>query len=267
MILDVHGREVPAPEDTSSTGRVFLAPAPNTVSDAAAILQMIAAASTNPEVKIEKMRELMAMRLEIVKHEAEAAFNRDMLAAQERMKPIVRDAVNRQQGSTYALLETIDRTIRPVYTSHWFAMTFNTGEPRQAGAVRMICQLRHIAGHVATYELEGALDLTGDKGSINKSPIKAVGSTNSSLRRYLILMVWNLTLTDDDDDGDATSALLPEQLSNVVNMLNACDIAGDRLKKFLEFADASSVEQIQRHRYADVMTKLRSVHREQMGRG
>lgn len=263
MIVDVHGRDVEWKPVTTTTS----APLPNPASDASAVLQMIAAASSDPRVDIEKMRELKAMHLEILKYQAESAFTRDMQAAQEAMKPIVKDAVNRQQGSTYALLGTIDRQIRPVYTSHGFAMTFNTGEPRQAGAVRMICQLRHIAGHVANYELEGALDLTGDKGSINKSPIKAVGSTNSYLRRYLIMNVWNLQLTDDDDDGDATSALRPEQLSNVLNMLNACDIAGDRLQKFLVFADASSVEQIQRHRYADVMTKLRSVHRERMGRG
>lgn len=238
-------------------------PAP--ASDAAALLQMIAAASRDPQVEIEKMQRLLDMRERIMKHEAETAFNRDMLAAQEDMKPIVRDAINRQQGSRYALLETIDRAIRPVYTSRGFCMTFNTGEPRQLGAVRMLCDVRHIGGHVQRYELEGALDITGDKGTPNKSSIKATGSTNSYLRRYLTVMVWNVQLTNEDDDANGSDALSAQQVNNVTDMLNACDIKGERLARFLEFAGAASVEEIIVARYADVMTKLRTELRKQRG--
>lgn len=236
-------------------------PAP--ASDAAALLHMIAAASRDPEIKIEKMRELFALQMDILKRESETAFNRDMLAAQEDMKPIVRDAINRQQGSRYALLETIDRAIRPVYTSRGFCMTFNTGEPRQLGAVRMLCDVRHIGGHVQRYELEGALDITGDKGTPNKSSIKATGSTNSYLRRYLTIMVWNVQLTNEDDDGNGSDALSAQQVNNVTDMLNACDIKGERLARFLEFAGAASIEEIIQARYPDVMTKLRMEHRKQ----
>lgn len=257
LILAPDGTEIIQTPPTASVA------VPPPASDAAALLQMIAAASRDPQVEIEKMQRLLDMRERIMRHEAETAFNRDMLAAQEDMKPIVRDAINRQQGSRYALLETIDRAIRPVYTSRGFCMTFNTAEPRAVGAVRMLCDVRHIGGHVQRYELEGALDITGDKGTPNKSSIKATGSTNSYLRRYLTVMVWNVQLTNEDDDANGADALSAQQVSNVTDMLNACDIKGERLARFLEFAGAASVEEIIQARYADVMTKLRTEHRKQ----
>jgi hypothetical protein len=43
------------------------------------------------------------------------------------------------------------------------------------------------------------LDNVGMKGTANKTNVHATGATNSYARRYLTLMIWNLTTEDDID--------------------------------------------------------------------
>ncbi|HEY2418841.1 MAG TPA: hypothetical protein VGH84_13035, partial [Steroidobacteraceae bacterium] len=49
------------------------------------------------------------------------------------------------------------------------------------------------------------VSLTGSQGGrMAVTPVQAIGSTVTYLRRYLLGMVWNTVLADDDDDGEGT---------------------------------------------------------------
>lgn len=176
-----------------------LVPTKQTAGDA--LIAMIATAAQTSSIEIDKLKELMEMRREILAHEAEIAFNIAMNAAQADISPVTKDGENPHAHSRYATLEKVDREIRPIYTKHGFSLTFNTGTPAQVGAVHVICEVRHSGGHKKEYFLEGDLDVSGAQGKSNKTSIQGLGSSVSYLRRYLTLMIFNVTLTNEDNDG------------------------------------------------------------------
>jgi len=220
------------------------------------LLAVIAAAARDPQVDVQKMAQLLDMAERIKRMEQETVFNRAMKAAQDEIKPVVRDAENSHTRSRYARLETIDERIRPIYTKHGFSLSFNSAEPREKGAVRVLCDVRHEAGHTKTYELEGALDLTGAKGSSNKTSIQGLGSSVSYLRRYLTLMIFNVTLKNEDNDGQGDGEFISEdQVQTILTLLKDCGIKPDN-RNFLAWAGASCVEHISKIAYPRIVAKL-----------
>ena len=165
------------------------------------MMNMIALAASDPNTDVAKLQALMAMQQQIVAEEARLQFNKALAAAQAEMVAVTRDAVNDHTRSRYARLETIDAKVRPIYTKHGFALSFNS-EPIDGGC-KITCEASHAGGHTKPFQIEGALDAVGAQGKANKTAIQALGSTTSYLRRYLTLMIFNITLTNEDDDATA----------------------------------------------------------------
>jgi ERF superfamily len=136
---------------------------------------------------------------------AKRAFNVAMAACQAEMVPVARDARNTHTQSRYATYEAIDEALRPIYSRHGFSVMFGTGKPKTPGGVCITCRVKHDAGYEEELlELEAPADTAGSRGNANKTPVQAIGSTVSYLRRYLIGMAFNLVLSNDDDDGEAS---------------------------------------------------------------
>lgn len=165
------------------------------------LLSFIERASRDPEFDVGKFEALLRMQREIVQEQERREFNRAMREAQTRMAPIVRDATNTHTKSKYAKLETIDREIRPIYTEAGFSLRFGSAPSPREGWLRIVCTVSHVSGYSETNYLDAPPDDSGAKGVTNKTPVQAVGSSVSYLRRYLTTMVFNIVLADDDDDG------------------------------------------------------------------
>ena len=230
------------------------------LTEGGAFLQMLAQAARDPSVDVAKMQAIMDMCERQRARVAETAFNEAMAAAQAEMIPIWRASQNEHTKSRYATLETIDAKLRPICTKHGFSLTFNSAEPKKAGAVRVICDVLHKAGHSKRYELEGDLDMSGAQGKANKTSIQGLGSSVSYLRRYLTLMIWNLMLSNEDNDGNATGpdCLSAEQLKNVTDTVAACEMNATALAAFMKFAEADALKEIRSRAYDRVMTALRA---------
>lgn len=213
---------------------------------------MVANATREPGIEPAKLQQLLEMAERMMKFEAERAFNNAMRACQEEIRPIAKDAENKHTGTTYAKLESIDMSIRPVYLAHGFVMSFGSGPARKEGAVRVTCDVRHESGHTVQYELEGDLDVAGAKGTANKTGIQGLGSTVTNLRRYLTMMIWNITLADRNQ-----LYISKYQAAQVWDALDTAGIAGPRRREFLKFAQAETVETIGSLRYNDVMMMLK----------
>jgi hypothetical protein len=125
-----------------------------------------------------------------------------MVRAQAGIGPVFRDKFNAQTSSSYAALESIDRKISPVYTAHGFSLSFGTGDSALVGHIRTLCDCMHEAGHTKQYHVDLPIDSAGIKGSVNKTGVHAAGSTFSYARRYLTMMIFNVVLTNEDDDGN-----------------------------------------------------------------
>lgn len=225
-----------------------------------AVLAIIAQASRDPQVDVAKLQILLEMRERVMAKEAETAFAQSMRLAQSEMVPVVRDAQNNHTQSRYARLETVDAGIRPVYTKFGFSLTFDAPES-EADGVTVCCSVLHDRGHVKPYRLKGALDTTGAKGTSNKTDIQGLGSALTYLRRYLTLMIFNVVVVNEDNDGNGSEKLLNEQQANsILDMLNACDIKPNTpsMKSFLGLADATRLATIRAVSYNRLMQALQS---------
>ncbi len=163
-------------------------------------LNMIERLASNPRADVKKLESLLEMRERNRAIEARLQFNKAMRDCQAEIMPVVRDAENAHTKSRYAKLEKIDKMIRPIYTKHGFSLTFNS-KSLDNKQVRVFCTCMHDDGHFQEYELDGALDTAGSKGNSNKTDLQGLGSTVSYLRRYLTCMIFNVVLTNEDDDG------------------------------------------------------------------
>ena len=171
---------------------------------ATSLLEAITAAASNPNTDIEKMERLFAMHEKMVKMEAEKEFNAAMSRAQSRMVPVVHNASNEQTHSRYAKLAAITAAIAPIYTAEGLSLSFDTTEEgAPPGHICIIAIVSHAGGHSRRHRLPLPIDNVGSGGKVNKTMVHATGSTNSYGRRYLTLMIFNVSTQDEDKDGNA----------------------------------------------------------------
>lgn len=182
----------------------------NAVVESTETLSVIERAALNPAIDVEKLERLLAMQERILSRNAETAFNAAMKAAQEAMPKIHRDARNTSTDSLYATLESVNRIVVPIYTKQGFALSFGTADCPTPGRVRIVCDVAHEQGHSKRYQADIPEDATGLKGNPNKTPTHAYGSSMSYGRRYLTLLIFNVCLTNEDDDGNAAGGMITE---------------------------------------------------------
>lgn len=200
------------------------------------ILAVIERAALNPEIDVDKMERLLSMHERIVAKQAEAAFNAAMTAAQAEMPRVLRDATNDQTRSTYARLETVNAKIIPVATKHGLSLSFGTADPPAEGLIRITLTVAHIQGHSRLYHVDVPLDLTGMKGNQNKTATHAFGSTISYGRRYLTLLAFNISVANEDVDGNQPGdTITDEQVLELEDLIRSIG-GGMQFDKFLEFA-------------------------------
>ncbi len=157
--------------------------------------------ATNPDIDPAKLAQLMDLNDRVTAKQAETAFNAAMAAAQKEMEPIRAASFNPQTSSKYADYAALDRAVRPLYTKHGFALSFDSGTAGE-NQVQMVCYVTHDAGHTRTYKLLMPADGKGPKGGDVMSRTHATGSATYYGMRYLLRMIFNLAI-DRDDDGNA----------------------------------------------------------------
>ena len=185
-----------------------LTPAP---SEAATILSIIDRAARDESVDIDKMERLLAMQERVIEREAKKDFDDAMRAAQQEIPQIYRSSVNSHTKSRYATLEAINEAINPVITEHGFSMTFGTDESPLENHYRVTCDVSHNGGYSRSYHADVPSDTAGAKGTANKSATQGFGSTMSYGRRYLTLLIFNVALTNEDNDGNRQSEFITQE--------------------------------------------------------
>ena len=226
------------------------------------IMEIIAAVAAKPDADVAKMRELLALRLDIERRDAEIAFNQAMARLQPRLPRVKKngsiDFGGGKPAMKFARWEDIDTAIRPLLTEEGFSLSF-TAQPAPAG-VLMTCTISHIQGHSKSSQMQ----LPPDTGP-GRNALQAIGSAHSYGKRYLTLDMLNIITEGEDSDGGKAYPLTAEQLNNVRSMVDACEMKGQRLKEFLVYAEAKSLEAIQQHRYEGLMQALRKEQRKMQG--
>lgn len=164
---------------------------------AARLLKMVDQYMADPASNAEKLDRLIGIQRDIIADHRREEFHDAMNATQGEMQAVIRNAVNPESRNKYATLEAVDAAVRPIYAKHGFSLSF-TETPNDAPEIRITCIVRR-RGHEETYFLSALSDMTGPKGSPNKTQVQGVGSSVSYLRRYLTCMIFNVALRDDND--------------------------------------------------------------------
>lgn len=167
---------------------------------------MIERAVSDPSFNAENFKTLVEFRDREIARNAETAFNAAMHAAQAEMRPIEADANNPQTRSRYATYAKLDKALRPIYSKHGFSQSFNTVDSPIADHMRVLCYVSHVAGHTRTYQIDIPTDGKGAKGNDVMTKTHAVGAGASYAMRYLLKMIWNVLVGEDDRDGNEPPA-------------------------------------------------------------
>jgi hypothetical protein len=164
-----------------------------------------------PDLPVDKLQAILDMQRQLLRDRAATEFNRAMAAAQAEMRRVAADAENPQTRSRYASYAALDRALRPIYTKHGFALTFNTADSPLDEHIRVLCDAVHVGGHTKTYTIDMPADGMGAKGGAVMTKTHARGSAASYGMRYLLKLIWNVAVGEDDDDGNAAGGhLAPE---------------------------------------------------------
>ncbi len=187
------------------------------------LMEVISRAAADPNADAEKMERLLGMYERITARDAETAYDEAMNAAQEEMRPIATDANNPQTKSKYASYGALDRALRPIYTKHGFALSFYQGEGAPEAMVRIACRVSR-AGHKENPYLDMPADGKGAKGGDVMTKTHATGAAITYGRRYLLGMIFNISVGEDLDGNTPPS---PQQMSDAakaaVEEINSCE--------------------------------------------
>ncbi len=217
-----------------------------------AMLHLALERGTDPN----KLEKLMDLAERYKADRAAEEFNCAMNSAQQFMPVVVRDAANPHTNSRYARLENVQSVIRPVYTREGFSLTFGEEESKLEGCRRIICDVAHRGGCVRRYHLDCPLDGAGIKGGQNKTGIQGLGSTISYARRYLTLMIFNVTIANEDLDGNAQAELESITRADVVEIESLIDEKKVDVRRFLEWAEVTKISDIKARDLAKVLDTL-----------
>ena len=221
--------------------------------------QQILMAAADPRVDVAKMRELTDLRRALRMEEAEDAFKHSLQAAQREMRPIEADAANDSTRSKYATLYAVDKALRPIYSKHGLSVSFNTADCPTPGSMRVLAYVER-GLFTREYQYDVAVDTKGPKGNDVMTKTHAGGSALSYGKRYLLLMIFNVTIGDPgrpaDDDGNAAAGLQPVSPEQLADLIKLADAAGADKRKFCEVMKVESFAAIPAARYDEAVKQL-----------
>ncbi len=171
------------------------------------IVQMLDKAMSQ-DVSPEVMEKYLDLYERVQAKQAEREFWAAFHTARAEMPVIGKRGINKSTDSAYALLEDIKSAIEPIYSRHGFSIMFSTDVSPKEEHTRILALIAHIGGHSIERHTDLPLDDVGMKGTKNKTPMHATGSAHTYGERYLLKLIWNLTITNNplDDDGNGSDS-------------------------------------------------------------
>jgi hypothetical protein len=111
--------------------------------------------------------------------------------------------------------------------------------------------LAHELGHEEISECP----VKSDAGP-GRNSTQAEGSGRSYMKRYLTLDMLNIVTEGQDNDGSTAEPITKDQADTIDTLVTDLKFTPERMKKFLAFAKAPSIDLIQKGRYAEVVARL-----------
>jgi hypothetical protein len=206
------------------------------------MMALIERASRDPATDIEKMKQLFALRKEILDEERKRLFSEAMNAAQAEMTPISVNMTNPQTKSRYASYDQLDRAIRPIYTRHGFSISFDEADSTKPDHVKVIGYVAHSGGYERTFHTDMPTDGKGAKGGDVMTKTHAVGAAKSYGKRYIVRDAFNLAIGEEDKDGNTDEPTIgPGQLASLEQLISEVKADVPKLCKMLKVGSLSDI--------------------------
>lgn len=253
------GLEPPKAAELVPAGGLPQSTAPaGALTDTAALLDVIARAARDPEVNVEKMQQLFALKERIDAANAKRAFFAALAKAKGEFGPILKTRLvdyehSDGQGRTrykYEELADIGVVVDPVLAKYGLSYRHKSTQ-EGAGKIKVTCVLSHEDGHSEENSLEGFEDKSG-----KKNPNQAIASTVTYLQRYTLKEAVGIG-AGRDDDGEGGPELDPvvdaDDVLYVETLLR--DTESD-LPKFLETIGAPAIAEMRMSQFKRAIALL-----------
>lgn len=222
---------------SDSTPTIVEAPAPD--AGLHQVLERVMLAPDVPVERIEKLIELqeriqdkaLARAQEARDWEARRLYMEAMAEVQAEMPAVTRNRRNTHTKSEYADLGAIAEQAMAIAHKAGFSVSFRTADLTDAG-IKVFWRCAHRGGHSEEDFEEVPLDGAGMKGGTNKTAIQAFGSTVTYARRYIIMMLFNIAVTDDDGNAKPRleTTISEDQYRELRNAIEEHSMDTDRLE-------------------------------------
>jgi len=173
------------------------------------------------------VREMIEFGKKLEADENEKAFNVAMAAAQADMRVVATNMANTQTRSRYADYAQLDRALRPIYSKHGFALSFDEADTPKPEHIRILCHVSHTGGHTRTYHRDMPADGKGAKGGDVMTKTHAAGAAASYAMRYLLRGIFNVAVGEEDRDGNAPpengAPITVEQRAELLALISETD--------------------------------------------
>jgi hypothetical protein len=202
--------------------------------------------------QVEQLEILQRMHFKELEETAKLDFNEAMNAVQMELGRVAPNMSNTQTKSRYATYDKLDAVLRPIYTKHKFSLSFST-DPSVSPEIEMVRVVCHVSRgrYTRVYYYDMPADGKGAKGGDVMTKTHARGSAGSYGMRYLLKMIFNIAIGEDDDDGNGAEPVKPvEDLNERLEWIGNCSTIGELHKIFYAAVkvakDANNYEAIRR---------------------
>lgn len=230
-----------------------------TTQPAANPMQLLQAA-LDKDLDADKLSQLMDLQERWLEGQAKQAYFAGMRDVQEALPTVVKDAENKQTNSRYTRLETLARAVDPVIHKHGFSVSYGTAESPLERHVRVTATVMHKAGHSTDHFIDLPLDDEGLKGSKNKTGTHAVGSTMSYGRRYLKMLIFDVTVAGEDDDGNRVPVVSESQARLLQDLIDTHEVD---MVRFWKWAGVERIADLPFDKFASAKEMLLSKPRKE----
>ena len=220
------------------------------------LIEVAYQSSRDPTVDVNKMTALIGI---IAKREYDVA----MLAAQNEMPRIVKDAWNPHTKSKYARLETMQLVVDPIARKHGFTISWGHVDSPLDDHYGVQAKVTHTSiingeaiSHTELVTVNIGMDTTGPKGGGTKSAAQGSGSSTAYGRRYALGMIFNLVIVGEDNDGAGAkqSTINQKQLDELTDLLNDDEII---INKFFTAYSINAIEHLPSLKFEEALARVK----------
>ena len=199
------------------------------------------------------------------RHEAHR-FHEAIDAFQSQCPPIKRNKnakISTDRGSqfsySYADLEEIERTIRPILHENGLSYSWDSEVNDQQ--VMVTCVLRHVEGHKISARFSSPVDSRGNK-SISDAQKHGVALTYG--RRQSLIQALGLRVGEPDTDGKEFEGIAEERLADLQALMEESGITKKpaHLQRFLNYFKVKDISEIPDIGYDRAVNLLNEYRRE-----